>query len=222
MKKKYIDLSITYENNMQTFDSYWCPKVKIKILAQHNKENRETRAINFGTHCGTHIDAPRHFIHNGKTVDCVPLSQLIGKATLLDLSSSKHFSEISKYNLESLLKGKDITRLIIRFDWDKNFNSDIYYSNHPFFSEQACKWLVDNGCKLLGLDTPQPDNPLNGKGSKKDAPNHKILLGSDVILVEYLCNIKSIKKDNFYLIVAPLKIKDGDGSPARVIGIVDE
>ena len=96
MNKKYVDLSLTYENNMQTFDSYWCPKVEITILAKHHKENRETRAINFGTHCGTHIDAPRHFIDNGKTVDHLPLSQLIGKATLINLSRSKHFSEISK------------------------------------------------------------------------------------------------------------------------------
>ena len=81
--------------------------------------------------------------------------------------------------------------------------------------------MVKNGCKVLALDTPQPDNPKNGKGAEKDSPNHKILLSEGVALVEYLINIRSIKSKEVNLVVAPLKIKEGDGSPVRCFAIED-
>ncbi len=221
-KKIIIDLSMNIEEGMQTFKVYWHPTVKIEILAQHQKENRETRKLILGTHTGTHIDAPRHFIPKGKTIDQIPLSQLIGTATLIDFSYLDEFYEISLEELEKKLKGKNVEKIVARFDWDLNLNTTKYYTHHPFFSEEACKWLVKKGCKLLGLDTPQPDNPKNGRGSKNDAPNHKILLGGGIVLVEYLINLRKIKRDNFHLIVAPIKIVNGDGAPARCIGIINE
>jgi len=68
---------------------------------------------------------------------------------------------------------------------------------------------------LIGLDCPQPDNPLNSFGSKNDAENHKILLKNNIIILEYLINLKKIKKKKFELFVCPLKIKNGDGAPSR-------
>jgi arylformamidase len=72
---------------------------------------------------------------------------------------------------------------------------------------------------LLGMDTPMPDNPAHGKGCDVDSPVHKILLGNDIVLTEYLCNLNALTKNEIELIVAPLKIQAGDGSPARVIAI---
>jgi kynurenine formamidase len=69
------------------------------------------------------------------------------------------------------------------------------------------------------MDTPMPDNPKNGKGTANDSPNHKIFLGQGVILVEYLCNLKAIKKSKVQLIVLPLKITGSDGSPVRCVAI---
>jgi len=69
------------------------------------------------------------------------------------------------------------------------------------------------------LDTPQPDNPKNGRHAPKDAPNHKILLSKDIYIVEYLINLKDLQSDSVFLVVAPLKIKDGDGAPVRCFAI---
>ena len=74
--------------------------------------------------------------------------------------------------------------------------------------------------KLIALDCPQPDNPKNSKGSPCDAENHKVFLGKNIIIVEYLINLRKIKKDYFNLFVCPLKIDNGDGSPARCFAIV--
>ncbi|WBA07885.1 cyclase family protein [Salinivibrio kushneri] len=216
---KITDLSMVLEEGMQTFATHWHPFFESTQLGRHGIENRETRKIVLGTHTGTHIDAPRHFISGGETVENIPLSQLNGQAKVVDFSSLPDKHEITEDELRTCLNDKCPDRLVARFDWDLKLNTNEYYTDHAFFSEDACQWLVDNGCKLIALDTPQPDNPLNGRGAEKDAPNHKILLGAGVVIVEYLVDIRSLQCDTIMLIVAPLKIKDGDGAPVRCFAI---
>ena len=72
---------------------------------------------------------------------------------------------------------------------------------------------------MIAMDTPMPDNPVNGRGTPKDSPNHVILLGAGVLIVEYLCNLRSLTQAVVELVVAPLKIHEGDGAPARVFAI---
>jgi len=86
--KKIIDLTMTIHNKIITYDAPWHPKVEIKQLANFKNHNRETRKISLGTHTGTHIDSPRHFIENGKTVENINLEQLCGMATILDFSEA--------------------------------------------------------------------------------------------------------------------------------------
>lgn len=219
MSRRIIDLSMTIEEGMQTFAAPWHPYVEITQLGRHGIENRETRRLTIGTHTGTHIDAPRHFIRGGATVPDIALDQLVGPAEVVDFSAVPDFTEIGAEELAQKIQGRSAERLILRFDWDLQLNTQRYYTDHAFLSESACHWLVDNKCRLLALDTPQPDNPANGRNAAKDAPNHKILLGAGIVLVEYLVNLRSLRSTSVELVVAPLKIKEGDGGPARVFAI---
>jgi len=218
---KLIDLSMEFHEGMQTFTAAWHPFYEITQLGRHGIENRETKKIVLGTHMGTHIDAPLHFIPNGETVENIPLKQLVGEALVVDFSELEDFSAVSAAMLKEKTQGRSVRRLIIRFDWDRHLNTNKYYSHHPYLSEDCCEWLVSGGCELLAMDTPQPDNPINGRASDNDAPNHKILLGSSVVLVEYMVNLKEIIKPEVFLVVAPLKIRNGDGAPARCFVIDD-
>lgn len=215
MAYRLIDLTMSIQEGMQTFPAPWHPFVEITQLGRHGIENRETRKIIMGTHTGTHIDAPRHFMRGGETVENISLNQLVGAATVVNLSDARTSQEIGIMDLKNAIDTSPIERLIIRFNWDIHLGESRYYTDHPFLSEEACKWLVDKGCRLIATDTPQLDNPKKGN----DAPNHKILLGAGVVIVEYLVNIKEIEKKEVELIVAPLKIKDGDGAPARCFAI---
>ena len=220
---KIIDLSLLIKEGMQTFNAPWHPKVKIKQLSTHEKNYRETRKIEIGTHTGTHIDAPKHFIKNGKSIDKIKLNQIVGEATIINFSNLSNLHKITKIELIKKINNKKIDRLIVRFDWDKKYNTRSYYTKHPYFSEEACKWLANNGCKILGIDTPQPDNPINNSGIKsKLAPNHKILLSKNIVILEYLANLRKINKKNFFLITAPLNIYEADGSPTRCFAIVEK
>lgn len=222
-KKRIIDLSMTIEEGMQTFCAHWHPFVEITQMGRHGIENRETRKLVLGTHTGTHMDAPRHFVRDGETAENISLDCLVGPATVLDFSTAADFKELHPEDLEKAIGSYSKERLIFRFDWDaRALGTNRYYTDHPFLSEQACEWLVHNGCRLIALDTPQPDNPKNGRGAEKDAPNHRILLGSNTIIVEYLVNIREIKQPEVELVVAPIKIKEGDGAPARCFAIERE
>jgi len=216
-----VDLSMPIKEGMQTFPKHWHPFVEITQLGRHGIENRETRKLVLGTHTGTHIDAPLHFIPGGISVDQIPLDQLNGLATVLNLSSFKPGTEVSQQDLEKALDGNSAERILMRFDWDMHLNTMSYYNDSPFLSEDAAHWLVNQGCRLLGMDTAMPDNPKNGHNCTKDSPIHRILLGNNVILLEYLVNLKLLKKSVVDLIVAPLNITGADGSPVRAFARIE-
>ncbi len=224
MSRTIIDLTMMIEEGMQTFPTLWHPFVEITQLGRHGLENRETRKLILGTHTGTHIDAPRHFIKEGLTVEHLGLEKLVGKAAVLDFTTTagpNYRLEIE--DLKTALNGRSVDRLLLRFDWDQNLGSMKYYDECPYLSDEAAQWLVDEGCFLIGMDTPMPDNPKNGKSSENDSPVHKILLGNNVIIVEYMTNISKLPTHSYVqLVVAPLKIREGDGAPARVFAIVED
>jgi|TARA_B110000967_G_C18900699_1_gene574738 arylformamidase len=221
MTAKIVDLSMVLEEGMISFPHPWHPIVEIVQLGRHAVEGRETRKIIMGTHTGTHIDAPRHFIPDAPTVDEIPLEQINGLASVLDLTNFGPGDEVNVSDLDNALGDRSAERVLLRFDWERMIGSLDYYNKSPYLSENAAIWLIDKGCRLLGMDTPMPDNPANGRGCTKDSPNHKILLGGGAILVEYMINLASLDKDIVHIIVAPIKVKDGDGAPARVFAILE-
>jgi arylformamidase len=216
---KIIDLSLPIEEGMMTFPTHWHPVVEITILGRHGIEGRETRKLVLGTHIGTHTDAPRHFIPNGRTIDDVPLETLIGPAALADFTGASPLQEIDVADLKQRLGDQVPQRLILRTGWSDYFGHLKFYNEYPFLSENAAQWLVEQGVRLIAMDTPSPDNPAHSRGTPKDSPNHKILLGAEVVLVEYLTNLKAITASQVELIVLPLKLKGCDGSPARCVAI---
>src|ERR1700678_963946 len=216
---KIIDLSHPIEEGMMTFPTHWHPVVEITILGRHGIEGRETRKVVLGTHIGTHADAPRHFIPNGQTIDEIPLDLLIGPATVVDFTGCQPLQPIDIADLEQKLHGKIPAGLILRTGWSEYFGNLKFYNEYPFLSENAAQWLVEKGVRLIAMDTPSPDNPAHSRGTPKDSPNHKVLLGAEVVLVEYLANLKSLTAPEVELIVLPLKLKGCDGSPARCVAI---
>jgi arylformamidase len=218
--RRIIDLSYPIHEGMTTYPVAWHPIVEITQMGRHGIENRETRKFTMGTHCGTHIDAPLHFIPGGGTVDQIPLELLTGPARVLDLTpvtTAKQCFEVA--DLGALLGEERPLRLILRFDWSDHWGTMKYYTDQPFLSEAAAQWLVDRGVRLLAMDTPQVDSPDHGRQGPKDSPNHKIMLSQGVIFVEYCTNLRQLTQPVVDLYVLPLNIRGSDGAPARVIAI---
>lgn len=222
MSRTIVDLTMLLEEGMQTFPTLWHPFVEITQLGRHGIEDRETRKLVIGTHTGTHIDAPRHFIDGGETIDNITLDPMVGPASVLDMRAFDADMVVEPEDLEKALAGRSAERVLLQYGWDRTLGTMGYYDRSPYLSEAAAQWLVDQGCRLLGMDTAMPDNPKNGRGSDNDSPNHTILLGNNVLLVEYMVNLTSLPTEGeVFLVVAPMKIRDGDGAPVRAFAILE-
>src|ERR1700731_3706126 len=216
---KIIDLSLPIEEGMMTFPTHWHPVVEITILGRHGIEGRETRKLVLGTHIGTHADAPRHFIPNGKSIDEVLLNVLSCPSTVAYVRGCAPLQQIDVADLKQRLGEAAPARLILRTGWSEYFGNMKFYNEYPFLSEDAAQWLVENGVRLIAMDTPSPDNPAHSRGTPKDSPNHKVLLGGGGVLVEYVANLKELTATEVELIVMPLKLKGCDGSPVRCVAV---
>jgi len=212
--KQVIDLTYIINDKMITYPAPWHPKVKIERLGRIEVEGRETKKIVFGTHTGTHIDAPLHFIKDGKSVEKIPLEKLVGDVTIIDFSFFKENQPVTK----DVLSKKPVSkRMLFKFGWQKYWNHPDFYKNYPFFTDEAADYLVSNNVELIGYDTPSPDKSDSKFGSGVDSPIHKIFLKNEVILVEYVANLDMLKDyKDWKIVVCPLKIENADGAPSRV------
>ena len=217
--RRVIDLTFPIHEGMTTYPVHWHPMVEITQMGRLGIEGRESRKVLLGTHTGTHVDAPRHFIADGATIDQLPVDLFVGPARLLDFSSAKPRQAMQIEDFQRQLGDAKPERLVLRFDWSDHWGMADYYTDQPYVAEEAARWLVERGLRLLAMDTAQADDPRNGRGSAKDSPVHKILLGAGVIKLEYLTNLRSIRSREFDLIALPLKIKDGDGAPTRCVAV---
>lgn len=216
-----IDLTMTLREGIMTFPVHWHPVVEITQLGRFEVEGRETRKITLGTHTGTHVDAPRHFVPKGETIENTDLDIYYGPARVLDFTHLLDKTEITREMLVERI-GRDFpSRILFRYDWERRLDSLKYYTDHPYLSEEACEWIVENGIRLVGFDAPMPDDPRNGRGSDRDSPNHTILLRAGVAILEYLVNLAQIPTTDFILSALPLKIEEGDGAPVRAIAIIE-
>ena len=214
-----IDLTYNIEEGMATFSAHWHIPVEITQLGRHSFEGRETRKITFGTHTGTQVDAPLHFIKGGTSIENIPLNKLMGPVSIIDFSHLGSNGIVTREMLESITLKK---KIIFKFGWGKYWNTKKLYQDYPFFSKEAAEYLVSIGVEMVAIDTPSPDDSrirLQGEilGSSQDSPIHKIFLGNGVIIVEYLANLNDVNDYSGWNIIAfPLRIKGADGSPARI------
>jgi len=199
---------------MLTFAAPWHPEVSIKQLGSIDVEGRETRELHFGTHTGTHMDAPRHFVRGGSSIEETELSRLIGEVTIIDFS---FLNENEAVTSEMFQEAQIAKKMIFKFGWGKHWGEKRFYLGYPFFTVDAANYLVSQGVELIGMDTPSPDDSRIKLGSAEDSQVHKIFLNAGVLLVEYLANLDNVDNtEGWRIIVMPLRLKGADGSPVRV------
>lgn len=211
---KIIDLSYTLDDNCMTCGTSWHINVKIRQLGKIADVGRNTCSITLGSHSGTHIDAPLHFYDGGNGIDKIDLQEVCGECSVIDMTRKKNGDKVEYSDVKNLIVSK---RMLFRFDWFKNWQSDIFYKEFPYFSIDAATHLVKRGLKVIALDTPSPDT-ASAIEDIDDSPVHKIFLKNGITIIEYLTNTDKLDNNKKNILMAlPLKLKDCDGSPARVV-----
>ena len=217
---KIVDLTLGLHNGMITYPTSSHQIFESSIMGRIEIEGRETRKFTMGSHCGTHIDAPKHFIKNGTSIDQFDVNDLVGEALLVDLGDRNPKSIISSNDIKkciSQLKNYNLKRVVFKTNWSNHWNTNQYYNDWPYFSDNAMNLLLECDLKLIGLDFPSPDSAYFGNDCSMDSPNHKKIFNKGIILTEYLTNLDKLNTGKIFLIVSPLKLIDFDGAPSRVL-----
>jgi arylformamidase len=161
-------------------------------------------------HCGTHVDAPAHFIENGATIEQLPLEILVGAVTVVEVPE---IDVITPDLLENQRLDSQTKRLLL-----KTKNSDLWANpEHQFnpnfaaLSAESASWIVDKGLKLVGIDY------LSIQPFKDAQPlTHRVLLQAGIIIIEGL-DLRDVNPGVYQLICLPLKLVGSDGAPARAV-----
>jgi arylformamidase len=167
--------------------------------------------LEMSTHTGTHVDAPRHFLDDGATVDELPLDHFLGRAEVLDLTGVDAIgaADLARHAIEPgdriLLK----TRSSV-FVEEPQFRTDF-----PYLTPDGARHLADIGIQTLGIDSPSFD-----AFNSDDYAAHRTLLGRGIVLIEGL-GLSRVAPGEYEMIALPINIRGGNGSPVRVV-LVEE
>lgn len=190
--------------------------LKREVTATIEKDGVEVSRLTFGSHTGTHIDAPRHFVAGGNGIHQIPLEALVGAAYVIDLThidfpdgqpkeiTPEHITHIDLSNIQRILfKTENSTRQLLDI---QEFTSD-YVS----LSVETAKLLVQHHILLVGVDYLSVE-----KKSNPDHPVHTALLRANIVNIEGV-RLTDVPAGTYHLTALPINIVDGDGAPTRVL-----
>ncbi|MBQ3253993.1 MAG: cyclase family protein [Acholeplasmatales bacterium] len=171
------------------------PKPKLNKINDINNDLYNLSEFSMCAHNGTHIDAPSHFIKNGKTIDEIPLDYFVGYCFVYN-----HNGDVLKQDAINILnKAKELDagdRILIKGDATITLEAALVFKN--------------SNIKLLGNES-QSVGPVSSPMEV-----HLALLGADIVLLEGL-NLADVEDGKYYLCAQPLNIKGIEGSPCRAI-----
>ncbi|NDZ96867.1 cyclase family protein [Streptomyces sp. SID6673] len=191
--------------------------------------------IHTGEHTGTHVDAPSHWAtgRDGSSVDQIPPGRLVGPAVLLDFTEA--VAEDPDFLLEPAHLDAHVAEngplpdgawLLFRTGWsrfntdaERFLNADDDGPHSPGVSVAAAQWLASSPITGYGVETVGIDA---GQAAAMDPifPAHHHLLGADKYGLTQLQNLGAVPRSGAMLVVSPLPIVGGTGSPARVLALV--
>jgi arylformamidase len=163
--------------------------------------------ITMGTHSGTHVDAPYHFLADGATVDQLPLEMLLGKARVVEVTARE---KIERADLEALDLRDDL-RVLLKTRMSGQMRSPQFQEDFVYLTPDAAIYLVQAGIKLVGIDYLSVE-----QFGSHDFPAHHALLGAGVVIIEGL-DLSQVEAGDYEMVCLPLRIAGADGSPARVV-----
>ena len=165
--------------------------------------------LQLGTHSGTHVDPPAHFVPGGATVDELPLDVLVGPVVVADLTAAE---SIDTAALEALALPAGTVRVLLKTAaaGPSRGGSGAAAPDRGILTVDGARWLVERGVRLVGADT------LSIEAGTHGYPAHRLLLEAGVVIVEGL-DLSPAAPGDYDLVCLPLRIAGGDGAPARAV-----
>lgn len=192
------------------------PQPRIRQIATIPDNVANVTEVHMVMHHGTHIDAPRHFIADGPTMDQIPLERLYGPGVVWRIDMPD-YGVIEPADLERAtprMRPGDI----VFFDTGRarHINTEAY-EEHAALSADAAGWLVEHGAKIVGVDFTTPDVANEKRPPDFHYPVHHTLLSQGVLIAEHMTNLGSLAGKRIEAMFLGINVVGSDGAPARVV-----
>lgn len=207
-----IDLSLEVNPNLPVFPG--SPQPLFTKWTKYDVHSYDSEIMLMSTHTGTHMDAPSHFLAHAESIDKIRVDRFVCPALLLHLPKEAN-ELITIDDLRDINEIDRGTSIVFRTGWQNMIASKDYMISNPGLSVTAAEFLAEKKVNAIGIDGPSIDI-----GSDKNFSAHKTLLSKGILIVENLCNLESLHKDKFTLLINPLKLGGASGSPVRVLAIM--
>jgi arylformamidase len=206
MATEWIDITVPIYPGMVLWPGD--PPVEIsQPMHLHRGDVCTVSRLALGVHTGTHVDAPNHFLKGGNGVDSLSLEAMVGPARVIEILETAAIGEAE-------LSGRGIERgdriLLKTSNSARCWNSDAFVPDFAHLTLDGAAHLAGVGVRTIGID-------YLSIGHGDDGPAvHRALLGAQILIVEGL-NLSGVEPGTYDLVCLPLKIRDGDGAPARAL-----
>lgn len=203
----WIDISVTLRTGMV----HWPgdrPFLIERTQDLARGDDMNLSAISLGSHSGTHIDAPLHFIPTGKSVPEMPFDAVIGPARVLEIADPESVKpeELAPHDIRS---GERI--LFKTRNSERCWKTDSFVEDFVYISLGAAHFLAEKGVRAVGIDYLSVGAYGNNGGE-----THRILLESGAWIIESL-DLSGVEPGEYELICLPLKVLNSEGAPARAV-----
>jgi arylformamidase len=204
--RRYIDVTVPFRDGMMCFPGD--PPCRIKPYWEISKgDTVNLSTIDMGSHTGTHIDAPKHFIDNGKAVDELDIRHFIGRAKVFDFTAEAECVDLTA------LEGLDIGEgdiVLFKTRNSRLMHSQTFPEDFVYITPAAARWLTERRIATLGFDFLSID-----KYGSSDFSAHYAILGAGIVIIEGL-DLSGVEAGEYEIIALPMLIAGGNGSPVRV------
>jgi arylformamidase len=219
MTQELVDLSHTIEHGMITYQGLPAPIIGDFLSREESRGHYSAGTefhigkIEMVANTGTYLDSPFHRFPDGIDLSGLPLEALANLPGVV-VPASNLGSRITVDPFKDLdLTGKAV---LIHTGWARHWGSERYFHGHPFLTSEAAGFLVEAGARLVGIDSYNIDDTLDGS-----RPAHTKLLGATIPICEHLCNLESLPQHGFRFHAVPVKVKAFGTFPVRAYALLE-
>lgn len=184
----------------------------------YEKDGFKETLLSMYSHTGTHMDAPAHLFADRSTLDVLPASQFVGKATVIHCTGLGEGGKITMEHVRKNPLAEQADFLLFHTGWGQYWGKPEYFGDYPCVTNQVVDFLIQTGKKGVGLDTIGLDPIADG-----NLTLHRQLLSTNkTVIIENLCNLDKLPEGLFTFCALPLRYENADGSPIRAVAILED
>ena len=202
MSARIIDLTHLLYEQMQVYPDTAPPSFEVTNTIY--KDGYTEHRISMLSHTGTHIDAPRHILQDGKPLDKFPLDKFIGRAVVIDCLGRDEISLDYLQHFEDKIAAVEF--ILFFTGWQSRWNTEKYFENCPAPTREAAEWMITFNLKGIGVDAFSLDKINSALSVSEDSlPNHYIFLRKEILLIENLTNLDKLQEPDLHFSMFPDK-----------------